>query len=881
LARTPYVFTICSLRRNNAGSPRLPDVVTRIVYHNKNVKTVRLSGVDTQYCLPLACQLMDVNAIPQDVLKILVNKSQGVPAWCDQVLHELVRTGVLRVNDFFPTWKRQYMSIVERRFIEKNRTINKRSGKGGGGGWMQDIDAHHPHPNKLAPHDDSLLTRGSSTSMMQDLQGTGVGFDDVDPAKRMLVVKSDTNIAHIPISGTLNEILLDSYDELNSTEQIILKGASVLGRKFSRLMLTRMLTSEFDPKKAVLGINHLMESRYLRCGSRTGPPLREKGSGYTEPKCFCKPDEVIDAMLNPSGIPSSAKRPAYFDCKCMEFVKENLVEVVYNLMTEDHRKKFHLRAAKYLDDTLDMRCESCGGGSSLYAFGITIKSADLGLIDDDLLRAAAVSTKKKSIGIKLIGEGDEAVAKKNRKTSAVTQLQGLKKVLASNGTKVGQIEVDILRTLRHIEIEGRPKWICCKDKNAEELQKEADELDKELNDLRDEGEANMANLKSSSDDKDMEDSKPSPYDSLSRPIDLRTCECNPLQAKFCIEMVKHYREAQKYGKCLVNLLEAAESVISTGNGTQALIHLEDSIGLMKAIKKGDFPAPLPDDVDDSTIDFDDADGQVEYLSGLAYFEIGVNTKARDFFIKSLARLGLNLGGTDEGKFNSASALFSAKMALWRSHHLTCCCTGRRYKSSKTKADLIGNEVWAKEVRILSYLHILFKQEKKYEMALLATIWAVMIAEQFGEVITDIIPAYCHMMEMYSALAQHDKAIRYEKRALKLIRSSFGSNEQIDAMGLITTANLFLEVALTRLSRGSIATASEAGYLTLQITQMLHENNMLVRIMPTLIQSLLLSLRITEAIEALQKLWYTAEEEDDWLGVAMYYTLCLELLLNTG
>jgi hypothetical protein len=46
-------------------------------------------------------------------------------------------------------------------------------------------------------------------------------------------------------------------------------------------------------------------------------------------------------------------------------------------------------------------------------------------------------------------------------------------------------------------------------------------------------------------------------------------------------------------------------------------------------------------------------------------------------------------------------------------------------------------------------------------------------------------------------------------------------------------------------------------------------------------TLLLGLRIPELVEALQKLWYIAEEEDDWTAMSVYYALCLDLLLRTA
>lgn len=55
-----------------------------------------------------------------------------------------------------------------------------------------------------------------------------------------------------------------------------------------------------------------------------------------------------------------------------------MLEVVYELLTEDQRKELHLRAAKYYDTSI-IRCGIHGGDDTAYQFGFTVKgSADVG-----------------------------------------------------------------------------------------------------------------------------------------------------------------------------------------------------------------------------------------------------------------------------------------------------------------------------------------------------------------------------------------------------------------------------------------------------------------------------------------------------------------------
>jgi hypothetical protein len=269
-------------------------------------------------------------------------------------------------------------------------------------------------------------------------------------------------------------------------------------------------------------------------------------------------------------------------------------------------------------------------------------------------------------------------------------------------------------------------------------------------------------------------------------------------------MVKHYREAQKYGKCMVNLLEAAESVITIGNGNQGLVNLDDAAGLLKSIQSGDKPRPDKDDQDDIRLDDSEVEGHIEYLNGLAYFEIGVYAKSRDFFLRSLARLGLTLTPENDNKMVKESSLLKAKTMLWTSRYMLCCIP---HRGAKTHA---SEDTWTTKLRILSYLHSIFKQDRKLELALLVSIWEVVTAERYGDIMHDLIPAYCNMMATHTAMANHSDAKRYEKLSLNIIRVEFAtSNEQLDPAGLLTTAGLFHAIAYSRLCRGEVFQASEA------------------------------------------------------------------------
>jgi adenylate cyclase 10 len=117
--------------------------------------------------------------------------------------------------------------------------------------------------------------------------------------------------------------------------------------------------------------------------------------------------------------------------------------------------------------------------------------------------------------------------------------------------------------------------------------------------------------------------------------------------------------------------------------------------------------------------------------------------------------------------------------------------------------------------------------------------------------------------------------------MDIIRNSLGCDEQVDPIGLLTSANLFLTLADVRFSRGQLELSLECSFLVLRLSKLLHDNGLMCHNLPTLIRSLLFQLKITDATEALNNLWFTAQADDFWIGTAWYYALTLDILLELG
>ena len=81
-----------------------------------------------------------------------------------------------------------------------------------------------------------------------------------------------------------------------------------------------------------------------------------------------------------------------------------MVEVIYELMTEDLKKELHLKAAKYLETTA-IQCVSCGGQDTTFVFGLNLQSSELNAEnEEDVIAIAGAGSRKRNSRVKRINE---------------------------------------------------------------------------------------------------------------------------------------------------------------------------------------------------------------------------------------------------------------------------------------------------------------------------------------------------------------------------------------------------------------------------------------------------------------------------------------------
>ncbi|XP_041983062.1 adenylate cyclase type 10-like isoform X2 [Aricia agestis] len=292
------------------------------VYMKNNIRKMVLKPLDKQWIPSLACQILDVNGVPNELCDALRSKCNGMPGQVETFLMHLFSCGALdlkRIN------KEELPSYNE--------------------------ELHFPKPAQI-----QFVALDSKDQPSLDQARSENQSDQVSVC--ILKNKDDLNTE-------LNEINLDALimiqlDSLAPYQQLLLKIASVIGNIFSRDLLESIMY-ENDPTATAKAIKRLFSMRIISCANikrkqhitfRESTPL---GSFKESPTCECGFEYDPDQN---EGLPK------YAFCKVMKFKNKNSRKTFYELLPLNQKKDFHTRIVNHLENKKH-KCHSCGGSITI------------------------------------------------------------------------------------------------------------------------------------------------------------------------------------------------------------------------------------------------------------------------------------------------------------------------------------------------------------------------------------------------------------------------------------------------------------------------------------------------------------------------------------
>uniref|UniRef100_A0A182SVP6 Guanylate cyclase domain-containing protein n=1 Tax=Anopheles maculatus TaxID=74869 RepID=A0A182SVP6_9DIPT len=327
----PQIITVLTVGYQKRLSP-----IRIRVLDSPNVCQVKLPPIETLLHKAVACQFLNVNAIPLDLERLLHTISNGNPGWINTFLLCLRQSGILRVKrmGYCEAQTEGYVfcdsSFLQRDSIKSSSTLRPSLSD-----WRlfeSSFDIGDP-----------LLYPGDQTpALFNKIVDVAYLTDAVDTKDYYT-------------SRNLEAFHLMLYDSLSAFEQLVCKCAAFLGQKFLRasLMYTMATESEWD---VAIAMKKLFDLQILSCAIgdfSEGFRLAQRNvnsSWVGRGECACIALDIDRACKD---------LPKYAVCGYSKFNSSEFHSTVYNLVTVEQKKQYHSNALEFIESETK-KCNSCG-----------------------------------------------------------------------------------------------------------------------------------------------------------------------------------------------------------------------------------------------------------------------------------------------------------------------------------------------------------------------------------------------------------------------------------------------------------------------------------------------------------------------------------------
>ncbi|XP_070579239.1 adenylate cyclase type 10-like [Ptychodera flava] len=808
---------------------------------------IKLPGLVAEFLASLACQILEVASIPEDLLKILKKHSHGVASWCEQLLRDMFfskKILIVSENDL------KEVKLVSNHVVPESHTLTRTrrasiSSKESTTLRMPDSRRASLIAEDQAPL--SVVPNGENGQSDKERAEEEDYFEEHIDEKKFCVVTPGVKLNEIPVPDSMKGMMLAKIDRLKSGDQMVVKCAAVLGLSFTRSLLEKIVPN-FNSRKIRMSIHSLMQLRLFECAAKH--PGHHAGLHHSslshhghqrlsaQVECHCPRDGdylSTDARTNIS------------NCRLLRFKTSLMQEVAYTLFLSDQRRKLHEQAALFLESQAH-KCKSCGGGEFIHHY----QSVSHSLTGDG-------NELQKGFG----GEGDRSGGRGSRRGKSMA---ARKRPAERSFRKERRKTIDDFEDIEEEEEEKPKRRSTIIDSFKKVLKRKSKVADEEM-EFRAKAESRRrGSVVSRLSEKlkaevgaDVLDEEVTFYD-----IDLRDCECPQVLASVYPQLVRHWRAASNTGRTIHFLTEAGGAAISTHNNMAGVSYLMEAHGMLKDLEAGRKPL-IDDPEDDIDIDIEEK-ARVESLIGQALLHMGRLEEAMPHLLDALKSLGNKQPTT---YFGFCYRLIIESMTQYL--HLKY---PHKYVGHAASRDC---NLFVEQSRCLSHVWHVYHEIHEDMKAWLAALQQINRAEKADDDLHDLLVAYMAMIESCQIRSLHDKVQIYEEMALARCVEVTG----FSADDLITVGHLYSVVMGVRLSGGRIQKSIDSGFQALKVSERLHDNSLKLSVLPTLAAALMLGNKSVPCVEVLEQLDYISDEEEDVEGRGWYFCCCLDLLLELG
>ncbi|XP_075377318.1 LOW QUALITY PROTEIN: adenylate cyclase type 10-like [Mycteria americana] len=268
---------------------------------SQKITCLHLDKLKPSAVVQKACQDLGVDTISRDLARFLIQRSSGIPYYCEELLR------CLRCNNMLLFRTRR-------------------------------------HGEKVEDNWESLIIEASPLAATSS---SGAGNEG-----RVCFIRPDANLESAVLPATLKEIVLAQLDRIKLLKQMVLKFAAVIGPVFTTQLLSHILPAGIRHKMNCL-LDMLVRDNILKWLKNPEVPEDVQGP----------PKGPATSLQAESGVrrPSPSKKTVERQSGVLAFCVLLLREAAYELWPKSQRVALHRKCAAFLERYAH-KCKSCSQG---------------------------------------------------------------------------------------------------------------------------------------------------------------------------------------------------------------------------------------------------------------------------------------------------------------------------------------------------------------------------------------------------------------------------------------------------------------------------------------------------------------------------------------
>ncbi|XP_053615878.1 adenylate cyclase type 10-like [Plodia interpunctella] len=844
-------FTICTVTRGkfNTVNNWLYDV-----FINGNIRKIVLGPLSPNWISALACQILDVNAVPADLSTALKIKCNGNPGLIESFIVHLFSSGALETQK------------VPENEIDKFKDDQ-----------LQFPDKELLHPQAINSEDQELLD-----ALLEEENTGEIGICLVIQKAEL---KTNKNVQNI------DALIMMQIDTLSPYQQLLLKISSVIGNVIPRELLENIMY-ENNNLTTAKAIKKLFIARLFLCANAQNKTKSRLPSSISIYSTAPQSNDVLICECPFEYDPENFENlPKYAFCKIMKFRNRNSQRTCYELLPMNQKKEFHTRIVNYLENNV-IKCIACGGTFTI----VQAKSGEDSLIDvenksDDSIEVFSTDSEDNSVQnshekIQSISiQNDEIRDVKTSVSESISSVQKeTAKVQIQRSSSFNNNFYQPPRQSPSTDRDASAFTSILKSKDKDDAPKNASITLKKVTMSRHYVKKNCSQeimkphifdmLRAVAEANDMDDWHNLDVEDSKDDIlgDLK----GKNRKSFCIQIEKGVSQTD-FKKCTC-------SDLGIDVYEQLIHHAQQAEMKTKSIEftiRFCYLCSVNHDIENCFKKLDDAESACK--EDKTSENPSLNKFERHRYLAQIhalrATFHLMKGNLQESKLemNNATKMYGINLAKGLKF-VSFYKFLRDIKSKNRKYRLHKQIIDIDSIFCLNTATLLYSSLGDEKTARISALWAIDVIMKNECNVIDICDAFTNAIQVELERDSPETTSEIERLACQVLRQL---PQPIKAHELCSVGKLFMSTFRARSARGELACAIRAGLRSLTISRFLLAESISLDIIPDLVYVLLARRRVEDTINILQLSLRMANNQMSYDFETWYYALSMDLILDAG